>query len=443
MNANAILGWVKSHLVIVVCSVLILVLLPVGWIFSNGWTRTILEDRKKEVEEERRRLTQAESVTYVVPPLLPGEQAIEHRAAPNPVLTTFFQRVRSERASQADAVLDDAIRFNRGGDDPFEPLVDGLFPTPSSADPAQERRLTIQMARALAGDFRGQEPAYRALFEEAGAGSPPDPADVQATMARVQELAVAQQSAEAGQGGAENPVDDAVRAARIAAYAQRARQISFYADPQESLGQGIRYPRSSVGAVFTLDQAFEWQLDYWLVEMILDAVSLANTPGSGLPGGVPDNPIKRVLLIDAQPPVVADPGGDDFGYGRTQPQTPTQNASHTGRSSSSAEDPYIVRDVDLSLVVASDDLVRVIEAFGRSNFITVTGVRISDRDEWQDLSAGYFYGDEHVVRLDLDLETIWLKSWLAEFAPPQTRERLGLPEPETDPEAAQSSAAAF
>lgn len=438
MNANAILAWVKSHVVIVICSVLILVLLPVGWIFSSGWTKSILEARKKEVEDQRRQLTQAESVTYVIPPLLPEESPIEHRWAPNQVLTEHFQRIRSARASQADTVVASAVRFNRGGDEPFRPLVEGLFPAPESTDPAQERRLTIQMARALAGDFRGQEPAYRTLFEEAGAGAPPDPADVQATVTRVQELAAA--TASEGAEGEGPDVSDLIRDARISAYAQRAREISFYADPQQTLGQGIRYPRSSSGAVFTVDEAFDWQFDYWLVEMLLKAVAHANTSASGLPGGVPENPVKRVLLIDAQPPVgVASDAG--AGYG-SRPQTAPQSVSHTGRTSPPEDAPYVLREADISLIVSSEDLVRVIEAFGRSNFITVTGVRISKQDVWQDLSAGYFYGDEHVVRLDLDLETVWLDAWLAEYAPPAVRERLGIPEPAPkDP--GQSSAAAF
>lgn len=442
MNANAILGWIKSHLVIVVCTVLILVLIPVGWVISSGWTKGILADRKKELDDQRRQLTQAESVTYVVPPLLPDEPAIEYRAAPNPVLTSHFQRARSARASQADAVLTSAVRFNRGGDDPFEPLVDGLFPVPSSEDPAQERRLTIQLARMLAGDFRGQEPVYRALFEAAGAGSPPDSADVQATMNRVRELTVAQQGG-AEERSPEEAAADAAREARIAAYAQRAREISFYADWQQVLGSGIRYPRSSVGAVFTLDQAFEWQFDYWLVEMLLNAVAEANTPASGLPGGVPESPIKRVLLIDAQPPAATAAGGD-AGYpgSRGVDQASAQAASHTGRTPPSPDAPYVLREADISLVVSSDELVRVIEGLGRSNFITVTGVRISNRDEWQDLADGYFYGDEHVVQLDLHLETIWLDVWLTEFAPPRTRELLGLPEPASE-EDVQSSAAAF
>src|SRR5690606_35141579 len=119
-----------------------------------------------------------------------------------------------------------------------------------------------------------------------------------------------------------------------------------------------------------------------------------------------------------------------------------QVVSHTGRMPPSLEDPYVIREVDVSLVVASDDLVRVIEAFGRTNFITVTGVRISARDEWQDLSAGYVYGDEHVVRMDLELESSWLDVWLTEFAPASTRERLGLPAPQADPEQRPAASAA-
>jgi hypothetical protein len=63
----------------------------------------------------------------------------------------------------------------------------------------------------------------------------------------------------------------------------------------------------------------------------------------------------------------------------------------------------------------------------------VTDLDLGEVDAWAALDEGYFYGDEHVVRVTLEVESIWLKSWLVPMMPEELRKALGMKVEEAAP----------
>ena len=56
-------------------------------------------------------------------------------------------------------------------------------------------------------------------------------------------------------------------------------------------------------------------------------------------------------------------------------------------------------------------------------------VQLSDVDAKGDLERGYYYGNEHVVRATITLETVWLRQWTAPVMPSSVKKALSIAEP--------------
>ena len=188
---------------------------------------------------------------------------------------------------------------------------------------------------------------------------------------------------------------------------------------------------------------YTWVWDWWVISDVLRAVSLANTDDAGVALAVPDAPVKRVEFVGVDElalagPQTADPAAPSTGRstrgGRGTPQPdPAQAArasgpaTFTARSGGRAGSPYDIRYVDLTIVAASDDLPRFIDALGKTNYMTVVDLDLEHLDPIAALQAGYFYGDDHVVRAAMRIETVWLRAWTADYMPDEVKEPLGVP----------------
>ncbi|MDL1903629.1 hypothetical protein FBT69_02310 [Synechococcales cyanobacterium CNB] len=181
---KGVLGWVKSHLVVVICTAVVVVSLPLGFVFSSRMNAKIREAAEKEGNDQLRQIQNAR-VSYVIPSLLPDERPVElARQAPNAALTAWVKEQRDRRAAEASGVMRRAVEFNRRG---HRPLVQGLFPDPPS-DATQQLRLKGELLNLLAGDSSGDRPSlYETLFAEIGAGSPPSPERVFESVRDVEE----------------------------------------------------------------------------------------------------------------------------------------------------------------------------------------------------------------------------------------------------------------
>jgi hypothetical protein len=56
-------------------------------------------------------------------------------------------------------------------------------------------------------------------------------------------------------------------------------------------------------------------------------------------------------------------------------------------------------------------------------------VEVESYDPAADLRDGFDYGDRAVAKVTLDLETVWIRSWLEPLMPPPVKTALGLSEP--------------
>lgn len=459
---KGVLDLLKKNLIIVISVVLILVFLPVGWVFSSGWNKKVRTQATQAYSTTRSDLQRVGSVTYALPAVLTGEQSLTETRPPNRAVTEFYQQQSQVRLAQVRDVVERGTAFNRRN---HRELVTGLFP--KAANNNALRRQGLEIAEQIAGtrDAAGnvvRPSVYDTLLRRLNAGGPPDPAELGAVLA---EFATRQQERFAAgstdgrltESQTQQLGQDLVRR-RLQEYAGRAKSLAFYtsldairgadtAQMQDSGWSRIPSVAPSQSEITEAD-AFVWNWDYWVVTDVLEAVALANT--DRISGAMPisEAPIKRVerlRISEIRLPAAAAAGdamgdmGDMGGFGSDRDSrgggfgSPDMSGfgaesaapgavTHTGRSGDSS---YDIRRVELTVIASSQNLPRLFDALGRINYMTVTGVNLQPVDVWADLDQGFFYGEEHVVRAVISIETIWLRSWTLPLMPDRVRQAVG------------------
>lgn len=442
---KGILGWIKSNLLIVASTVVILVALPLGWFFSSGWNAKIRAEQEKRATQAYNQIKNAK-VTYVIPSLVPGEEAWSESRPPNRILTEFVQGQREQRLSQAQEIVEQVESFNQDGHGNMAPQ---LLPEPAS--PGAETRLKYEFLAKMAGDRQmGTRSAYLELLNSIGAGEPPQPVRLAETLADVQQRETERILAESGTGSLTPEQQEELRKLlmerRIAEAQRRAREISIYADlssfseegfgaesatipPRDRADRGTTQPP-------TLAEVFQWNFNYWVVSDLLRAIDRANTDAGGARSNIANAVVKRIEKLSVKKlPVEPEPEtgmGMGMGMGGFEEEPMDEGASAgvdpsvsvTGRVSTEA---YDVVPAKLTLIVDSRRLPEIFTAFAETNLMTVLDADISEVDVWEDLRRGYFYGSEApIVRVDLEVETIWLRSWTTPIMPDEVKEALGV-----------------
>lgn len=449
---KGVLDWIKKNPLIVISVVLILVFLPVGWVFSSGWNTRVKARATEAYTREKAALGQAGSVSYALPGVLEGEEPVAESRAPNRAVTDFYREQKELRIEQVAQVVERGTAFNRRD---HKELVPGLLPAPQS-DFAR-RQLGIGMAEIIAGttDSAGNtlKPSiYQTLLRRLNAGTPPDPAELGDTLTEFKAREVDQYTSASNDGRLTEAQTAEVAGAlvnrRLSEYAGRAGSLAFYASPASvrlppETGWSTILQEVPPSNLITENEAFVWLWDYWIISDVLDAVALANTdPQSGVMS-IPEAPVKRIDTIRVSEFVLPAPEAqgeeDPYGgsYRETDPDATVPGAvTHTGRGAGGPDAPFDIRTVQLTAVVSSAKLPTLIDALGRVNNMTVVDVDLQPVDVWAELEQGYFYGPDHVVRATLTIETAWLRSWTGELMPDRVRAALGMParpvaEPET------------
>jgi hypothetical protein len=212
-----------------------------------------------------------------------------------------------------------------------------------------------------------------------------------------------------------------------------------------SQGVGLRSIPSA--ALFRVDQALEndkdlflFQWDQWIMQDVLAAVRLANTD-QGKATSVDQSVVKRVdRLATLTFPALEMGGGNETQNPNLAPPAvtnatpgaevkPDYKVSITGRTTSASNPDYDVRNVMVVAVVSSERLPTFLNALSRVNFNTVLQVQLAEVDVKGDLEKGYYYGNEHVVRATVTLETVWLRNWTGPLMPASVKKALGVTEP--------------
>lgn len=444
---KGIIGWMKKNLIVVISAVLILVFLPVGWVFSSGWNKSIKDKATTAYNQEKTALTKAGSVSYGLPGVLEGEESLTESRPPNSAVTDFYKTEKKKRLDQVNEVVSRGTDFNRRN---HTELVPGLLPAPQSD--FLRRQLGIEMAEMIAGtrDSAGntiRPSIYETMLRRLIAGMPPSPDVVGATLAEYktsQEQRFTGASTDGRLTEAQTAeIAKSMITRRLGEYAGRANSLAFYASPEAIRGSenqtepGWSNILKTVPASTLINEAdiFVWLWDYWVVSDVLDAVALANSNPQTGSLTVPNAPVKRVdrlRISEVKLPVASAEGSEDlsggFGGGSdTGDAVTTGPVTHTGRTGGAADSPYDLRTVELTVVASSKDLPRLIDALGRINNMTVVDVDLQPVDVWADLAQGFFYGPDHVVRATLTIETVWLRSWTSPLMPDRVRTAFGLP----------------
>lgn len=475
-----LLAWVKGNLVTVICVLVILLTLPAGFVLSTMWRQSVIDERQSEASGALSRLDGVKTVRYSVPVPIENAEPLEDNAAPNPRRTDAFRSIAESLERDADRVVS-AVRSMNQRD--HEVLIAGLFPEPASELRGQQ--LALDFVKRLVGDD-GRGGAYAELLASIEAGPGADNEAVRQQLQDAYDSEVESVEAQTGRTSLTQEERDELTQElierRIAAYQRNARRVSMFATIDALLGEPVRAassgsdrrrgprgrgsgggspagwasrPAPNPDQPPSVDESYAWQHDYWVVRDMLMAMDAANRDAEGQRTRVERSPVKRLValrvgqlfspqsLARAGRSGDAGPGGhDDFGGGGfdgggggggavgapSDGVYPTDPAvSITGRAPTPNQ-LYDMRRVEIVAVVASSRIEEVIGAIEASNLISVLDLSIASIDPAEHLAQGYWYGEEHVVELTLQLETLWLRSWTVPSMPPAVRAVLGVPE---------------
>ncbi|MCC7203834.1 MAG: hypothetical protein IT441_02050 [Phycisphaeraceae bacterium] len=390
------------------------------------------------------------------------------------------QRIQKE----SQAVIDQAVTFNRGA---HRPMLDGLFPQPIRPDlPYTARERYREMMAAMLSE---QPNAFG--LPHLNAGSPPTPAEITEELSKVDQEINAEISPRkiSDLSPAEQREMSGRRSQRLKEFlTRRARGIHVYARREPSA-----WPLDVAGWAYDarqpkLSEIWRSQMSLWVQQDIVAAIGRVNRVDDPTQD-VTTAPVKRLVSIevvgpgyvgidnggtfltqagrsssssydaaassaayDAQaamlaeamrPPdmeggslpsassaVAAAPQGEEPDPTPPAELPPVDYAvSPTGRSSNDQFDVWHAR---VTVVIDSTRIPQFLDALSKVNFITVLQVSTQDVDEYQDLLQGYVYGPDDVVELTLSIETVWLRAWTASLMPRVVKLAVGVPQPEAE-----------
>ena len=471
MKLKPVMNWARENLGIVICTALILFILPASFVLSDGWLKAILTKQEQAVNNELNKLNAAK-VTYKMPQFDPTVPAFEKSTVPNTRVTAQLKEKRDAMAQMVSRIADQAEDFNRGagpaaagvGRSEHRVLVEDLFPTPrltpeQAANPAAAREVEQGRLNEAEDRFlgkRGNADPYQRLLDSVRAGEPksaPEIADQLRDLyqKRLNSVAANPQTPTEEE---KTKVRQEVIDARLGEYQSRARTLGVYASRSCFPGvfaDGESRPAAERGestipvglidpTLLTRRQLFLYQWDLWMLSDFFTAVCLANTI-DGAQVGVDRAVVKRIESIRIRQPEGMktgefSEGAQDVSGAESPPVAPAPGmvpldarVSFTGHARGGWNELFEVRRMTAKLVVSSARLNEFLDAIPRVNYMIVTDLDLEPVNTWDDLRAGYFYGDEHVVRATVEIESIWLKSWIVPLVPPELKQVLGMAAP--------------
>lgn len=435
---GTILTWVKANLLIVISCVLIVILLPAGWFFSSSWNNSIQEKAQKAYKDEKNRLSSASSIEYSLPAVLKGEEGVSEKRAPNDIVTDFYAEQKALRQNQVEEVMERGTVFNQAQ---HSVPVNGLLP---DADNLSElRKNGFRLGELVAGTPEAPS-IYERLIRKLNAGDAPIPEDLATELSQYkaqkeEAYAATSPDGKISESQKEQLSQDLIQR-RLGQYAGQAESIAFYCSldaiqsdaPEEGFSFIPQAPPSYDSV--TAQGVYTWVWDYWIISDVLGAIGVANTDASGVSLAVPDAPVKKVESLKVYELVIAsaeeenDTGSSRGrgGRGTSSDSDSEESAGPKSYTARDAADSYDIRYVDMTIIASSKDLPAFFEALGKTNYMTVIDTDLSQVDSWDALSQGYYYGDDHVVRAHIVIETIWLRSWTASLMPETVRDALGV-----------------
>jgi hypothetical protein len=458
-----VLRWIKAHIVIVVCAVVMIAAPIVAWMLSEGMNeelRTRMAEGTSKVGELDR--LKKSSVTLEVP----GGVPIRLTTVINQPLLDAYEKAVGKISGEATQIHTAGLAQNRdvnGSPRGKDDIISGMFPAPRANE---AETLPFEMYDALIA-------AYQRLLSQTGAGAAPDPEQVSEQIAQRRYRRIGQLK---GGAGSSADLDDEsmdkltseLTDARLNLYRDYvlgeskisggpSGQIRFYAD----LGSLALPARpSSVPDLATL---FGWQWNYWIAQDVLWACSDANEGKTAING-----PVKRMVSLNILP--LGEEGGSTqrsgnsggggggmmggMGGGGGQPGRRGGNSSGGGAANAnpnagvgmpkidptreakidysasmsgrSTNEVYDVRIIELKMIVSTSGLPEFMDALAKRNFMTILDVSMRPANAFTAARNGYIYGVEPISEVSLRIESIWLREWTAETMPAGVRDLLGI-----------------
>jgi len=446
---------VKKNMVSIICAVVILIAIaatfwPISGMFSGlqakAQGRTGTYNQLKELATKERHLP-------VV--ALKGETTgARLDVFPTPAVIERGQKVKDDIAAEAKAMFTEAVKINRGDK---KPLVPEALPQPPPGQKGTQALVNFQRAYTQEMDYtnadanvRNKSMPMRELRNKMGVVPTPEAIkaeqDRRAKIIKVNDLQVDEKGKPRNEAQVNKKIADVT--AQVPGEMQRAvaENCNVYLDPGALTVIERMVP---TGRPPLPPDVFSAQMNYWLQQDVLRAIAEANE-------GSPDvtrSAIKRIMKVGlptqqqifttarsaapaggAGQPNPEDPNAQQTQAPAdpTQPIPPNYAISPTGRYSNAL---YDVIQFKLSLVVDAARVPLVLQALSRNRFITVYNTNFTAVDAGQHLVAGYIYGAQPVVQLDLDCEALFLREWTKQYMPLVVRRYLGIPEetPQTPP----------
>lgn len=484
VTAKDILAWVKSHIVIVVSVIFILAILPVAFMVSSGWLKKIVNTQQEAASKELTAVKGAD-ITYNLLQVDPAQPVVSEKNAPNAALIEYFKKANERIAASAATATTKGVEFNQGkgplaaavGRSEYKPLVEGLFPKPAlteeqAASPTagdvfveKEAIKLNEMEDAMLGK-RGRPNPYGQLLAGVRAGGPLDAIRLEETLRDMRAREIEKITSNARQLTEEEAarLKSQLQDRRLAELQANARRAGVFmtldallttSGPTSTPGPRGRRAAGTdpntlspivheriAPAELTRPNMFLKQWDLWVLGDFMAAVRLANQGSDGADKAV----VKRIESIEIRMPEgmkpidtgtrIEDP--EMAALMAAEPEAPPtsdvpagmvpldKSKSITGRIRGGWNEIYEVRRIKATCVVSSARLNEFLAAIARVNYMSVTDLDLTEVDAWAALEEGYFYGDEHVVRVTLEIESIWLKSWLVPMMPEELRKALGM-----------------
>lgn len=423
-----VLPWIKSNIAVVIAMTLALVGAPLMLFFGTQWNSKVRAEVEQEVSKNVQDLDKLE-VQVQIDPVSPADQPISLRTLPNDATIQAVSSILDARRSDSEAVVARAIEFNQRG---RTLLIDGaapsekLFPEPS--DDSSRIRLLNRLI-ALWPESHAE------LLKNSRAGVPPTieevTADLEESKARDAKRRLSGREEQKLTPEEEAEVTKVLSDRRADLYRQRARQLTVYAEP--GVFKSVK-PWDSA-SVLPIEQAWEWQWLKWIHDDVMAAIVRANTdPAKGwLP--VFEAPVKRIESIEVKPLERPQQSGNEAAAAAPGDPaarlTPDYTKSLTGRSAwpDAPNAVYDIRTVEMTVLVAADRLPVLLDAISKTNFMTVVGMKTTAAPAKSELAAGFDFGGDYLLRAELKIETVWLRSWTTPMMPKPVRAMLGIPDP--------------
>ncbi len=256
------------------------------------------------------------------------------------------------------------------------------------------------------------------------------------------------------------------------AITERAKRIGIYAQTSTSPSETFPFALPEwfrERAPESLAEAWWLQHDLWIYQDLVTAIAVANRLDQA-DSSLVDQPVKRLIRMRVRPGYVGAGGargalvGEDAASRRSsqaaswdarRAATPRAAGSSgtrlaatwddgedafrlpvdfaltpTGRVTAGplpAEDGalgngdgervinplYLVRHAEMSVVVDQEHIPALLEAINQVNLMTVLNVNVRAVDPYEALANGFWYGEGDLMQLDLVIESLWLRQWLA------------------------------